>query len=200
MMTKIKLFALLGILALIGTVWIQQKRITTIKAERDRQTTNTNALLSEQRQWQIDSTTMATDVKSLRFTVDEMERYRAEDLTKIELMGVKIKDLEALAKHDIVVEAPIEAPVRDSVIIRDSIPVISKVVQMTTPHISIDAVIENDTLIGSVNLPVTLRQAVWVEYKRRCLFWRRPVAVHQTITSDNPYVQINYSEYINIHK
>ncbi|MFI3294280.1 MAG: DUF6549 family protein [Rikenellaceae bacterium] len=200
MMTKIKLFGFIAVLVMAGTIWIQQKRITNIKAERDRQTYNNDVLLSEIEQWKIDSTTMATDVKSLRFTLDEMERYRAEDLTKIEQMGVKIKDLEAMAKHDIVVDAPIEAQVRDSVIIRDSIPVISKVVQMTTPHISIDAVIENDTLIGSVNLPVTLRQAVWVEYKRRCLFWRRPVAVHQTITSDNPYVQINYSEYINIHK
>lgn len=199
-MSKIRVFMMLGVLALIGTVWIQQKRITAIKAERDRQTINTNALLSEQRQWQIDSTTMATDAKSLRFTVDEMERYRAEDIAKIEAMGVKIKNLEAAAKHSLEVEVPITAPVRDTIIIRDTLPIAVKSVEMITPHLTMKGIIEDNQLKGSINLPVTLRQAVWIEYKRKCIFWKRPVAVHQTITSDNPHVKIKYSEYIKIEK
>ena len=200
MMTKIRIFMVLGVLALIGTVWIQQKRITTIKADRDRQTINTDALLSEQRQWQIDSTTMATDAKSLRFTVDELEQYRAEDIAKIEAMGVKIKNLEAAARHSLEVEAPITAPVRDTIVIRDTVPLVLKSVKMITPHLTMRGIIEDNQLKGSIHLPVTLRQAVWIEYKRKCIFWKRPVAVHQTITSDNPHVKIKYSEYIQIQK
>lgn len=199
-MSKIKLFAILGVLALIGTVWFQQKQIQNIKAERDRFEENNNAILSEMKQWQIDSTTMATDVKTLRFTIDELERYRAKDMVEIEQMGVKIRDLESIAKHNIDIDAPISVPIKDGITIIDSIPIISKIVKMTTPHISIDAMILRDTLIGTIHLPVTIRQAVWVEYKRKCIFWKRPTGVHQTITSDNPYVKINYSEYINIQK
>ncbi|MFI3332189.1 MAG: DUF6549 family protein [Rikenellaceae bacterium] len=199
-MSKIRIFITLGFLALVGVVWIQQKRITNIKAERDRQTINTNALLSEQKQWRVDSTTMATNAESLTLTIGEMKRYRADDALKIEAMGLKIRNLEAAARHEVEVEAPIDAPIIDTVIIKDLQPIMAKAVKLKTPHLSIDAIIDRDSLIGSIHLPVTLRQAVWIEYKRKCLFWKRPVAVHQTITSDNPHVKIKYSEYIKIEK
>lgn len=161
---------------------------------------NSNALLSEMKEWRIDSTTMATDVKTLRLTVDEMERYRAEDLVKIKQMGVKIKNLKAAAKHQLEVNADIKASVRDSIVIRDTVPVIVKSVSMITPYLQLSGIIEKDSLIGKIHLPVTLRQAVWIEYKRRWLFWKKVVAIHQTITSDNPHVEIKYSEYIIIQK
>ena len=199
-MNKIKL---LGVLAFIGlgmAVWVQQRHIVSIKKERDRYQMNSNALLSDMKVWRIDSTTMATDVKTLRLTVDEMERYRAEDLVKIKQMGVKIKNLKAAAKHQLEVNADIKASVRDSIVIRDTVPVIVKSVSMITPYLQLSGIIEKDSLIGKIHLPVTLRQAVWIEYKRRWLFWKKVVAIHQTITSDNPHVEIKYSEYIIIQK
>lgn len=199
-MSKIKLLIWLAVAGMSCTIWIQQKRITTIKSERDRHQNNSEAMLSDLQQWRVDSTTMATDVKSLRFTIDEMERYRAKDAELIEQLGVKIKDLEAMAKHQIEVSAPIDAVVRDTVIIRDTVPIVAQSVIMQNPHISLNGVIENNNLTGDVILPVTLRQAVWIEYKRRWLFWRKATAVHQTISSDNPYVKINYSEYVEVQR
>lgn len=199
-MNKIRLFGIIAFLLLVVTVGIQQRRIVSIRQERDRYQQNSDALLSDMKQWRVDSTSMATDVKSLRLTVDEFKRYRAEDLAKIKQMGVKIKNLEAAAKHQIEVNAKITAAIKDSVVIRDTVPVLVKSVSMITPHIQLSGIIEKDSLIGKIHLPVTLRQAVWIEYKRRWLFWRKVVAVHQTITSDNPHVEIKYSEYITIQK
>lgn len=197
-MNKIRLFGIIAFLLLVATVWVQQRRIVSIRQERDRYQQNSDALLSDMKQWRVDSTSMATDVKSLRLTVDEFKRYRAEDLAKIKQMGVKIKNLEAAAKHQIEVNAKITAAIKDSVVIRDTVPVLVKSVSMITPHIQLSGIIERDSLIGKIHLPVTLRQAVWIEYKRRWLFWKKVVAVHQTITSDNPHVEIKYSEYIRI--
>lgn len=197
-MNKIRLFGIIAFLLLVATVWVQQRRIVFIRQERDRYQQNSDALLSDMKQWRVDSTFMATDVKSLRLTVDEFKRYRAEDLAKIKQMGVKIKNLEAAAKHQIEVNAKITAAIKDSVVIRDTVPVLVKSVSMITPHIQLSGIIERDSLIGKIHLPVTLRQAVWIEYKRRWLFWKKVVAVHQTITSDNPHVEIKYSEYIRI--
>lgn len=192
---------LLAIVAvLVGTVWLQQRKVVRLKAERDRQEQNSDALLSDMKRWQVDSATMATDVKTLRLTVDEFERYRSNDLAKIKEMGVKIKHLEAAAKHDVEVDAPIHAAVRDSVVIRDSVAVRVQTVSMVNPFIQMHGIIERDSLIGSVHLPVTLRQAVWIEYKRRWLFWKKVKAVHQVITTDNPYVEVKYSEFIHIQK
>lgn len=199
-MNKIRLFGIIAFLLLVATVWVQQRRIVSIRQERDRYQQNSDALLSDMKQWAIDSTSMATDVKSLRLTVDEFKRYRAEDVDKIKQMGVKIKNLEAAAKHYLEVDAEIVAPIRDSIIVRDTVPVLVKSVSMVTPHIQLFGIIERDSLIGKIHLPVTIRQAVWIEYKRRWLFWKKVVAVHQTITSDNPHVEIKYSEYITIQK
>lgn len=199
-MNKIKVAGIIGFILLGAAVWVQQKRIVAVKKERDRYQMNSDAMLSQMRRWQVDSTTMAADVGTLRLTVGEFQHYRAEDAKKMRQMSIKIKSLEAAAKHQLKVEAPVEAPLRDSTVIRDTVPVYVKSVEMVTPHISLKGIIENNTLVGTVNLPVTLHQAVWIEYKRRWLFWKKPKAVHQTISSDNPYVKIIYSEYITIQK
>lgn len=192
---------LLTMVVLLGvTVWLQQRKVVRLWVERDRYEQNSDALLSDMKRWRVDSAIMATDVKTLRLSADEFERYRAEDLAKIEQMGVKIKNLEATAKHELAVNAPIAAVVRDSVVVRDTVPILIKSVSMVTPYIQLHGIIERDSLIGMVHLPVTLRQVVWIEYKRRWIFWKKVKAVHQTIASDNPYVEINYSEYIHIKK
>lgn len=167
--------------------------------ERDSYKSNTEALMSEVRRIQADSSTMALDIKTLTMSLDEYKRFRAEDEEKIKKLGIRIKDLEAAAKHNVEVDAPIDAEIKDSVMIRDTVPVFLKAVKMDTPYLKINGIIENDRLTGKINLPVTLNQAFWIEYKHKFLWWRWKVkAIHQTISSDNPYVEIKYSEYIKI--
>ncbi|MFS2807218.1 DUF6549 family protein [Parabacteroides distasonis] len=167
--------------------------------ERDSYKSNTEALMSEVRRIQADSSTMALDIKTLTMSLDEYKRFRAEDEEKIKKLGIRIKDLEAAAKHNVEVDAPIDAEIKDSVMIRDTVPVFLKAVRMDTPYLKINGIIENDRLTGKINLPVTLNQAFWIEYKHKFLWWRWKVkAIHQTISSDNPYVEIKYSEYIKI--
>lgn len=199
-MSKFSQILLAIILLLGGVVFIQYKHSARLSDERDRYKQNNTALLSDIERMQIDSTTMAVDAKALRLTIDEYERFRAADAEKIRQMGVKIKDLQAAAKHQLEVAAPINAVIRDTVFIRDTVPVIQQKVEMVSPHIQLDAIIDNDSLKGDIRLPVTLQQTVWVEYKRKCLFWKKVKAIHQTISSDNPYVDIKYSEYIQIDK
>ena len=167
--------------------------------EKDSYKSNTEALMSEVRRIQADSSTMALDIKTLTMSLDEYKRFRAEDEEKIKKLGIRIKDLEAAAKHNVKVDAPIDAEIKDSVMIRDTVPVFLKAVRMDTPYLKINGIIENDRLTGKINLPVTLNQAFWLEYKHKFLWWRWKVkAIHQTISSDNPYVEIKYSEYIKI--
>ena len=167
--------------------------------EKDSYKSNTEALMSEVRRIQADSSTMALDIKTLTMSLDEYKRFRAEDEEKIKKLGIRIKDLEATAKHNVEVDAPIDAEIKDSVMIRDTVPVFLKAVRMDTPYLKINGIIENDRLTGKINLPVTLNQAFWIEYKQKFLWWRwKEKAIHQTISSDNPYVEIKYSEYIKI--
>lgn len=184
------------VLVLGGIVWVQHRNAVRLRTERDCYRYNTEALLSDMRRIRVDSMTMAVDVNALRLRVDEYKRLRAEDAEQIKRLGVKIKNLEAAARHEVEVAGPIDAAVRDTVIIRDTVPVLRQKVEMITPHIELSGIIENERLKGTIRVPVTLRQAVWIEYKRRWIFWKRVQAVHQTIVSDNPYAEIKYSECI----
>ncbi|MBR5281488.1 MAG: hypothetical protein IKU22_01765 [Alistipes sp.] len=199
-MSKFSQILLVIILLLGGVVFIQFKHASKLSDERDRYKQNNTALLSDIERIKVDSTTMAVDAKALRLTIDEYERFRAADAEKIRQMGIKIKNLQAVAKHNLEVAAPINAVIRDTVFIRDTVHVVQQKVEMASPHIQLDAVKDNDTLRGDIRLPVTLQQTVWVEYKRKCLFWKKVKAIHQTISSDSPYVDIKYSEYMQIDK
>ncbi|WP_301221260.1 DUF6549 family protein [Bacteroides caecimuris] len=190
---------LAAVLVLGGIVWVQHRNAVRLRAERDRYRDNTEALLSDMKRIRVDSTTMAVDVNALRLRVDEYKRLRAEDAGQIKRLGVKIKNLEAAARHEVEVAGPIDAAVRDTVVIRDTVPLLRQKVEMITPYIQLTGLIEKGRLKGEIRVPVTLRQAVWVEYKG-WWFWKKVKAVHQTISSGNPYAEIRYSEYIEIHK
>lgn len=199
-MNSLSKYLFIGLFLLCGLVYIQHRKAVRLTEERDRYQQNSNALLSDVKRMQLDSTTMALDAHGLRLTVDEYKRFRSEDAEKIRQMGVKLKNLEATARHEVSVDAPINAVVRDTVIIRDSSQVIVQRVEMQTPYIQLSGLLENKRLQGYIHVPVTLRQAIWIEYKRKWIFWRKVKAVHQIISSDNPYVEIKYSEYIIIGK
>lgn len=196
-MRKVLLIAVAVLSVAVAILWHRAERLGR---ERDRYRGNTEALLSDLKRIQVDSAMIAVDVKSLRLTVDEYKRFRAEDAERLKRLGVKIRNLEAAARHEIEVSGPIDAAVRDTAVIRDTVPVVRQKVEMLTPHIELRGLIEDGRLRGQIRVPVTLNQAVWIEYKRRWIFWKRVKAVHQTISSDNPYVEIRYSEYVIIQK
>lgn len=197
-MNKILIKCLLAaVVVLGGIVWLQHRNTVRLKEERDRYRSNSTALLSEVRRIQADSATMALDAKALQLTLDEYRRFRVEDAETIRRLGVKIKNLEAAARHEVEVAGPIDAAVRDTVVIRDTVPLLRQKVEMISPHIQLTGIIEDNRLRGEIRVPVTLNQAVWIEYKG-WWFWKRVKAVHQTISSDNPYAEIKYSEYIRI--
>ena len=192
-------YLLVAVLLLSGIVYIQYRRNVHLANERGRYQANNTALLSEVRRMRIDSTTLAVDTKGLRLTVEEYKRFRAQDAETIKKLGVKIKNLEAAAKHQLEVEGPIDAVVKDTVFIRDTVPLLRQKVEMITPHIQLTGMIEDSRLKGQIRVPVTLNQAIWVEYKG-WWFWKRVKAIHQSISSDNPYVDIKYTEYIQMQK
>lgn len=172
-----------------------------MKEERNTYRSNTHALLADVEHIRIDSAMMASTIQVLNLSLDEFEKYRAEDAATIKKMGVRIKDLEAAGRHNVEVNAPVDATVKDTTVIRDTLKVIVKAVKMDTPYIKLNGIIEDNHLKGNIHLPVHLHQAFWIEFKHRFLWWRWKVkAIRQTITSDNPYVKIKYTEFIKLKK
>lgn len=194
-MSKYLSFALL---LLCGIIYFQYRNTVRLTEERNRYRSNSTALLSETRRLRIDSTTMAIDVQGLHLTVDEYKRFRAKDAETIKRLGVKVKNLESVARHEIEVKTPIDTEVKDTLVVRDTLPAILPYIEVNTPYIRFSGLIENHRLKGQIHVPITLHQTVWIEYKRFWIFWKKPKAIHQTIYSDNPHVNLTYSEYIQI--
>ena len=117
-------YLLLGVLSLSGIIYIQYRRNVLLASERDRYQANNSTLLSELTRVRIDSMTLAVDAKGLRLTVEEYKRFRTQDAETIKKLGIKIKNLEASAKHQLEMGAPIDAVVKDTVIIHDTVPLL----------------------------------------------------------------------------
>lgn len=195
---KILIALVLTLSIATGILYIYAK---SLKEEKERYQSNTNALLSDLKRLQIDSTTNAVDVKVLKLTIDEYKQYRSKDSELIGKLKLKIKDLQSISKHNLEVDAPIDASVKDTLILRDTILMRMQAVRMSTPHLQISGIIENNRLRGNIHLPVNIHQTMWIEYKHRFLWFRWGTkTIHQTIMTDNPHVKINYSEVIEIRK
>mgnify|MGYP000658274937 FL=1 len=193
-------FLTLGILvSIILNIWLFTDRGKLIKS-RDKYRQNTETLLSDIRQYKLDSTRIATETSRLQLTIEEYKRYKEEDTKTIKELGISIKRLKASIQHQASVNVPINVPVKDSVVYKDSL-IMIPTIKLSNKYVNIDAIIENNTLKGSMSLDVQLKQFVYVEPKHRFLWFKWGVkGINQVIISDNPYVKINYSEFIEINK
>ena len=193
-------FLTLGILvSIILNIWLFTDRGKLIKS-RDKYQQNTETLLSDIRQYKHDSTRIATETSRLQLTIEEYKRYKEEDTKTIKELGISIKRLKASIQHQASVNVPINVPVKDSVVYKDSL-IMIPTIKLSNKYVNIDAIIENNTLKGSMSLDVQLKQFVYVEPKYRFLWFKWGVkGINQVIISDNPYVKINYSEFIEINK
>ena len=113
-MNRLDKTLLITVLLLGGILWLQHRWTIRLTEERDRFRMNSTALLSDVKRMQIDSATMVLDAKALRLTIDEYKEFRAKDAETIERLGVKIRNLEVAARHEVEVKAPIDAAIRDT--------------------------------------------------------------------------------------
>lgn len=187
------------LLALLSVITVQYEYIQKVKSERDKYQSNTYSLMTDIEQLRNDSTLQAYQIQSLSLTIDEYKAYRAEDTQIIKNLNLKLKNVTSISKQELTVTAPITASLVDTIIIRELEPVISQKVSMENDFIAFNGLIQNDTLTAQVEVPITLRQIVYKVPKHKFLWWSWGCkAIKQIITTDNPYVNLNYSEYVEI--
>lgn len=169
---------------------------------RDKYKENTETLLSNIRQYKLDSTTLVTETSRLQLTLKEYKKYREDDIRTIKELGLKLKQIKASMNHQVSVEVPIKAELKDTVIYREiTPPLIAKQFNLSDKYREFYGTILNDSIQAHLSLNVTLKQYLYIVYKHKFLWFRWGInGVNQAIISDNPYVKINYSEFIEIKK
>lgn len=198
-MNKLTVWLLIALISMGAIILWQQKRIGKITDECNKYQQNTYTLLSDIEKLRTDSSMQAYQVQTLSLNIDEYKKYRAADAQIIESLKLKLKQVSAVSKQELEVNVPINTIVKDSIIFVNNAIDTIKTITYKDQYVTFDGNIQNDSLTAHFNVPVTISQVLYKVPKRKFLWWSWGCkAIKQVIITNNPYVQLNYSEYIEI--
>lgn len=166
--------------------------------ENARLENNNSALLQSVKTYRTKADENAASVQVLRLKVGEYEELRAADAERIRMLGIKLKRLESASKSVTNTAINITAPLRDTVILRDTLRLHDTVrlFRWRDSWVTVDGVIDNDSVSCSVTSIDTLHQVIH-RIPRRFLFFRYGTkAIRQEIVSSNPHTEVVYSEVV----
>lgn len=166
--------------------------------ENSRLENNNYALMQSVQSYRTKADENAASVQVLRLKIGEYEELRAADAERIRKLGVKLKRLESAAKNVTNTTVNIAAPLRDTVIVRDTLRLHDtvRVFRWRDSWVTVDGVIDNDSVNCSVLSIDTLHQVIH-RIPRRFLFFRYGTkAIRQEIVSSNPHTEVVYSEVV----
>ena len=191
------------ILALLVAMGFQQNRIERLTSERDRYKSNTEALMTDVERFQVRDSLSAARVEALELTVREFERFRSEDAALIRELRQRNRDLASVNTTQAQTIIEMSAVPRDTVIIRDSIPVKAVAVHCGDAWYDFDGILTENEFSGSLTNRDSLILAETVKYHRFLGFlWktRRVDERQSTVVSRNPHTEILGVEHVVIER
>lgn len=201
-MKKYLILATVVIAAAIAVIWVD-KKIDRLTAQRDKYRNNTETLLSDVEQYRVRDSLSAARVHSLELTVKEFERFRADDAALIKQLKARNRDLAAVNKTQSETIIKLRAAPRDTMIIRDSIPIPAVEVHCGDAWFDFDGLLTDKEFTGTLANRDSLVIAESVQYKRFLGFlWKTNKIKDRRVdvVSKNPHTAILGIEYVVIEK
>ena len=182
-------------------VYIQDRKITQLTAERDKYKTNTETLMEKTETYQVRDSLNAAKVGTLELTVKELEKFRAADAALVRDLTAKNRDLDELNKAQLRTIAQLRSIPRDTVILMDSIPITAKAVHCGDAWYTFDGLMTDDRFTGTMTSRDELVLTETVRYKK-FLFWktRKILDREMEAVSKNPHTTITGLEHIIIDR
>lgn len=181
----------------------QHMRIQQLTSERDRYRGNTQALLTDVEHFKVQDSLSAARVEALELTVKEFERYRSEDAALIASLKQRNRDLASVNTTQAQTIIELSAVPRDTVIIRDSIPVKAVAVHAGDAWYDFDGLLTEDEFTGTLSNRDSLILAETVKYHRFLGFLWKTKRVDErqaTVVSRNPHTEILGVEHVVIER
>ena len=193
------------IMAVAVAFWVQQSRIKSLTAERDKYRSNTETLLQDVRTYQTKDSLNAAKVGVLELKLSEFERYRADDAALIKTLQVKNRELEALTSAQCQTIIDLRGTVRDSLVYVDRVVVDTlRCITAADKWFSFDGCVNRkNEFTGKFVNRDSLIIAATVKYKRFLNFlWKTKKVKNREIdvVCKNPHTKIMGVEYIEIEK
>lgn len=201
--TKIAIAAIVAIVAAFA-LYVLDRKIDRLTAERDRYRNNTETLLSDVELYRVRDSLNAARVQSLELTIKEYERFRGEDAALIQSLKAKNRDLAAVNKTQSQTIIDLRAVPKDTVVlVRDSIRVPAVAVHCGDAWYNFDGLLTKDEFTGKLANRDSLLCAETVKYKRFLGFLWKTGRVQDRqldVISKNPHTEIIGVEYVFIEK
>lgn len=190
--------------ALAVTCILSGQKIERLTAERDRHAGNAAALLYDIQRYRVRDSLSAARVQSLELTINEYERFRAEDAALIKDLKQRNRDLSAVNKTQSQTIIDLRAIPRDTVVmVRDSIITPAVAVHCGDAWFDFEGILTGDQFTGKLANRDSLLLAETVKYRRFLGFlWKtRKVEDRQLdVLSKNPHTEIIGIEHVIIEK
>ena len=183
--------------ALILTVSVLSYWLNNVREEKKRLADNQEALLSDVDYYKTESGKNAASVLKLELSKSELENH-CQDLTKtIDDLNIKIGRIQSASTTVTKTEVEIQTVVRDSIVYRD-LPVNLKVIKWRDPWVTLNGVLDGETLSAKIESVDTLSQVVHRIPKKFLFIKWGTKAIRQEVVSSNPHSKIVYTEYIEL--
>lgn len=209
-MAKIRKYIyIIAVVALIGLIvanCIGWRLASRYKQKESMQRANVGALMQSVERYKVNDSLNAVRVHGLTLTIEDLKKYRPDDVELSKEMGVKNKHLGSVTRMNTRTTARIVTRVRDSIVYihGDTIYKIDtlRCLSAANKWFWLDGCINNKgQFVGTLQTYDKLRIIEEVRYKR-FLFWRTNKIKSRKVNavSDNPNTTITDIEFIQLIK
>lgn len=188
----------LSIIATVATIIaiLLGVKLHNLTAEHERLERNQRALLSKVATYKTRADEWAATAEVLELKLSELRQARREDAKRIKELGIRLREVETYARSVTQKRGAATLPLRDTVIIRDTV----KIFSSGRGHSELSGTIRNDSITYHFTSTDTIYQVVR-RVPRRFLFFRYGTkAIHQDVWTSNPSTRVIYTEYIELDK
>ena len=188
----------LSIIATVATIIaiLLGVKLHNITAEHERLERNQRALLSKVETYKTRADEWAATAEVLELKLSELRQARREDAKRIKELGIRLREVESYARSVTQKRGGATLPLRDTVIIRDTV----KIFSSGRGQSYLSGMVHNDSITYHFTSTDTIYQVVR-RVPRRFLFFRYGTkAIHQDVWTSNPTTKVVYTEYIELKK
>lgn len=188
--------------AMLVVIILQGVSVSRIKTERNRYKENTMTLLVDVNAYKIRDSLNASKAQDLSLKLSELKKYRQEDAKLIADMGVKLRNLQAVASLGTEMRTEfVTKIVRDTIFKAVNDTNKAALIDYEDKWLTFKGRLENGQFRGNIISRDSLLIAENVRYKR-FLFWRtkRIKSRDFRVVSKNPHTKIVDCEHIIVEK
>ena len=194
-----RIVVIAAVAGLIVLLWVMYRSEVR---DRRRLEANQRSLLTDVEYYRTRDSLSAAGVERLTLTNREFRRHAEELERTVEALQLKVRRLQSASRTAVTTAYPVEARLRDTVIVRDTLAVADTLSRLhyVNPWVTLDGVVAGDLFRGRIESRDTLIQVVH-RIPRKFWFIRWGTkAVRQEVTTRNPYSRITYTEYIELKR